>query len=274
MVLKSNTRCLWIKIIASNPDSYKVTGFNYKYHAAYGSPVINAKQCPIRGIVVSEDGLKARLVIDSLRLGYIHEIVAEGVKTKTGKSLLHNTGYYTLNAIPDGEKLNIVFAAPKHDHAVMAPAAAKKTTPPKPVAKAAVVKRVTKKPASWGAPDHTITIGTKPGLKFNPEQFQVKAGSKVQVIFNNNDDMLHNLVIVILGSAIQVGETAMKLGLQGQEKNYVPDTPKVLFHTYLLQPHTSESIFFTAPEKPGDYTYVCTIPGHFYSMQGTMKVVK
>ena len=262
------------KDIASNPDSYKVTGFNYKYHAAYGSPVINAKQCPIRGIVVSEDGLKARLVIDSLRLGYIHEIVAEGVKTKTGKSLLHNTGYYTLNAIPDGEKLNIAFAAPKHDHAVMAPAAAKKTTPTKPVAKAAVVKRVTKKPASWGAPDQTITIGTKPGLKFNPEQFQVKAGSKVQVIFNNNDDMLHNFVIVILGSAIQVGETAMKLGLQGQEKNYIPDTPKVLFHTNLLQPHASESIFFTAPEKPGDYTYVCTIPGHFYSMQGTMKVVK
>jgi azurin len=262
------------KGLASNPDSYKVTGFNYKYHASYGSPVINAKQCPIRGIVVSDDGLKARLVIDSLRLGYIHEIVAEGVKATNGKSLLHNTGYYTLNAIPEGEKLNIAFAAPKHDHAVMAPAAAKKTTPAKPVAKAAVVKRVTKKPASWGAPDHTITIGTKPGLKFNPEQFQVKAGSKVQVIFNNNDDMLHNLVIVILGSAIQVGETAMKMGLQGQEKNYVPDTPKVLFHTYLLQPHTSESIFFTAPEKPGDYTYVCTIPGHFYSMQGTMKVVK
>ena len=262
------------KDLASNPASYKVTGFNYKYHATYGSPVINAKQCPIRGIVVSEDGLKARLVIDSLRLGYIHEIVAEGVKEKNGKSLLHNTGYYTLNNIPDGEKLNIVFAtAPSHDHAVMAPAA-KKTTPAKPVAKAAVVKRVTKKPASWGAPDHTITIGTKTGLKFNPEQFQVKAGSKVQVIFNNNDDMLHNFVIVIQGSAIQVGETAMKLGLQGQEKNYVPDTPKVLFHTNLLQPHTSESIFFIAPQTPGDYTYVCTIPGHFYSMQGTMKVVK
>ncbi|HZB14666.1 MAG TPA: plastocyanin/azurin family copper-binding protein, partial [Chryseolinea sp.] len=120
----------------------------------------------------------------------------------------------------------------------------------------------------------TITIGTKTGLKFNPEQFQVKAGSKVQVIFNNNDDMLHNFVIVIHGSAIQVGETAMKLGLQGQEKNYIPETPKVLFHTNVLQPHASESIYFVAPETPGDYTYVCTIPGHFYSMQGTMKVVK
>ena len=262
------------KGLAGNPASYKVTGFNYKYHATYGSPVINAKQCPIRGIVVSEDGLKARLVIDSLRLGYIHEIVADGVKATNGKSLLHNTGYYTLNAIPEGEKLNIVSAPPKHDHAAMAAPVVKKTAPAKPATAAkTTAKRVTKKPASWGAPDQTITIGTKTGLKFNPEQFQVKAGSKVQIIFNNNDDMLHNFAIVIQGSAIQVGETAMKLGLQGQEKNYIPDTPKVLFHTNILQPHTSESIYFVAPEKPGDYTYVCTIPGHFYSMQGTMKVV-
>jgi plastocyanin len=263
------------KTLASDPQSYKVTGFNYKYHASYGSPVINSKVCPIRGVVVSEDGLKARLVVDSLRLGYIHEITADGVKAANGKTLLHATGYYTLNAIPDGEKLNITFA-PRHDHAAMT-SSAKKPTPSKsttPTAAKSLAKRVTKKPASWGAPDYTINVGTKPGLKFTPEQFQVKAGSKVQITFTNNDDMLHNLVVVIPGSAIQVGETAMKLGLEGQEKNYIPETPKVLHHTNLLEPHSSESIYFIAPDKPGDYTYVCTIPGHFYSMQGTMKVVK
>lgn len=265
------------KTLAADPNSYKITGFNYKYHASYGSPVINSKVCPIRGIVVSEDGLKARLVVDSLRLGYIHEITAEGVKAANGKSLLHTTGYYTLNNIPDGEKLNVAFTPPAHHHAAMKSEPVRKTPPAKPAAKpaaTAMAKRVTKKPASWGAPDHVITMGTKPGLKFNPEQFQVKAGSKVQITFNNNDDMLHNFVIVIQGSAIQVGETAMKLGLEGQEKNYIPDTPKVLYHTNILQPHSSESIYFVAPDKPGDYTFVCTIPGHFYSMQGTMKVVK
>lgn len=263
--------------LASNPNSYKVTGFNYKYHSTYGSPVINAKQCPVRGVVLSKDGLKARLVVDSLRLGYIHEIVAENIKAANGKPLLHHTGYYTLNAIPDGEKLKIAFVPPKHVHAAMAKPVEKKTSQPKPASTSAsktLAKRTIKKPASWGAPDHTITMGTKTGLKFSMEQFQVKAGSKVQVIFNNNDDMLHNFVVVIQGSAIQVGEAAMKLGLKGEEKNYVPDTPKVLYHTNILQPHTSESIFFIAPDKPGDYTFVCTIPGHFYSMQGTMKVVK
>lgn len=263
------------KNAASNLDSYKVTGFNYKYHSTYGSPVINSKQCPVRGISVSDDGLKARLVIDSLRLGYIHEIIAD-VKAGNGKPLLHNTGYYTLNAIPDGEKLNIPLAPAGHDHAAMARPAenATKAKPAPSTPAKAVAKRITKKPASWGAPDQVIAMGTKPGLKFSMEQIQVKAGSKIQVTFNNDDDMLHNFVVVLPGTAIAVGESAMKLGLKGEERNYVPDTPKVLHHTKILQPHTSESIYFIAPDKPGDYTFVCTIPGHFYSMQGIMKVVK
>jgi azurin len=81
-------------------------------------------------------------------------------------------------------------------------------------------------------------------------------------------------VVVLPGTAVLVGELAMKLGLDGQQKNYIPDSEKVLFHTNLLQPNTSEAIYFVAPQKPGDYTYECSVPGHFYVMQGTMKVVK
>jgi uncharacterized cupredoxin-like copper-binding protein len=279
--------------LAANPASYKVTGFNYKYHATYGSPVINRGGCPIKGIVVSKDGLKARLVVDSLRLGYIHEIIAEGIRSVKGQPLLHKVGYYTLNNIPDGEKLAVASLAPMHDHSAMvstaatAPAAPKatgskakaapaKAAAAKTTAKAPVntlAKRVTEMPASWGEADYTINMGTKPGLKFAPEQFQVKAGSKVRVVFNNEDDMLHNFVVVTPGSAIQVGEMAMKLGLEGQERNYIPQTEKVLYHTNLLQPNTNESIYFIAPGKPGDYTYECSVPGHFYVMQGIMKVV-
>jgi uncharacterized cupredoxin-like copper-binding protein len=79
-------------------------------------------------------------------------------------------------------------------------------------------KRVTEMPANWGEPDITINMGTKPGLKFNPEQFQVRAGSKVKVVFSNEDDMLHNFVVVLPGTAIQVGEMAMKLGLKASKK--------------------------------------------------------
>lgn len=265
------------KHLAGNPESYKITGFNYKYHANYGSPVINSKSCPVRGIAVSEDGLKARLVVDSLRLGYIHEIIAD-VKAASGKSLLHNTGYYTLNAIPDGPRLDIPLLPVKHDHSTMATASDKpvtkaKTSTVKPSPKS-TAKRITTKPASWGAPDQIISLGTKPGLKFSLDQLQVKAGSKIQITFNNDDDMLHNFVVVSPGTAVQVGESAMKLGLKGEENNWIPQSQEVLFHTKILQPHTKETIYFVAPDKPGDYTFVCTVPGHFYSMQGVLRVTK
>lgn len=258
---------------AEDPASYKITGFNYKYQASYGSPVINDANCPIRGIQVSSDRLKARLVVDSLRLGYIHEIKAENVLASSGKKLLHNTGYYTLNNIPTGDRLTL---SPMHDHVHTMPKTetkeVKKSAPT--VASPKQDKRVIQKPAAWKAVDYTFTISTKPGLKFSPDKIEVRAGSKVSVIFVNNDDMLHNFVIVMPGTAIQVGELAMGLGLQGQQKNYIPLSSKLLFHTNLLQPHGTETIYFTAPATPGEYTYVCTVPGHFYTMQGIMKVIK
>ncbi len=91
---------------AGNPASYSLNSFNYKYHHTYGSPIINAEPLAIKGIVVAADGLSARLVVDEtkLRKGYIHEVKAEGVKSKAGLSLLHNAGYYTLNEIAPGGK--------------------------------------------------------------------------------------------------------------------------------------------------------------------------
>jgi uncharacterized cupredoxin-like copper-binding protein len=264
------------RTLAADPASYNITGFTYKYHSTYGSPVINNEACPILGIVVSEDGLKARLVVDKLRLGYIHEIKVDGILTENGQALLHKVGYYTLNNLPDGEKLTIATSGITHQHNMKATATTGSTTKPASpkAATESASKRMTEKPSSWADPDFTLNLGTKPGLKFDPAQFQVRAGSTVKVIFHNNDDMLHNFVVVMPGTAIQVGELAMKLGLEGQQKNYIPKTDKILYHTNLLQPNMTETIYFVAPSKPGEYTYECSVPGHFYSMQGTMKVVK
>jgi azurin len=85
--------------------------------------------------------------------------------------------------------------------------------------------------------------------------------------------MLHNVVITAPGSATLVGEQAIKLGLDGQKLQYVPKSDLVLFHTNLLQPNQSETIYFTAPDKTGDYEFVCTYPGHYMVMRGVIKVV-
>ena len=93
------------------------------------------------------------------------------------------------------------------------------------------------------------------------------------ILFNNNDDMLHNFVLVKPGTAIQVGDLAVKLGLNGSKMNYIPNSANILFHTNLLGPETSETIYITAPMQTGKYTYVCTYPGHSYVMQGILEVV-
>jgi azurin len=134
-------------------------------------------------------------------------------------------------------------------------------------------KRQTTMPADWVQPDKILKLGTKPGLKYDVSNFEVKAGSKVRLIFNNNDDMTHNVVITTPGAADEVGSLALKMGLKGSEMNYVPNTSKVLFHTGLLQPESSESIYFIAPTVPGEYMFVCTFPGHASVMRGIIKVV-
>jgi uncharacterized cupredoxin-like copper-binding protein len=163
-------------------------------------------------------------------------------------------------------------AAPMAAAAGQVTAKSRVTSPAKPLA--APAKHQTTMPASWKAPDQQITIGTRPNLRFSQELVEVKAGSKVKLTFTNDDDMLHNFVLLEPGTAVEVGTQAMQLGLDGQRLNYVPETNKVLYHTLLLQPESVETIYFTAPSTPGDYPFVCTVPGHFYVMQGKLRVVK
>lgn len=261
---------------AGDPASYSLNSFNYKYHHTYGSPIINAEPLAIKGIVVAADGLSARLVVDEtkLRKGYIHEVKAEGLKSKAGLSLLHNVGYYTLNEIPTGGKADASqFTASSKSGMAGMDHSQHAATEAMPVANSA--KRITTQPTTWtNGPDQVVTLGTKPGLKFDLSEIQVKAGSKVKLVFNNNDDMLHNCVITKPGMANAVGEAGLNLGLKGAEMNYIPDSPNVLYHTGLMQPESSEAIYFVAPAKTGDYQYVCTFPGHYTLMQGKLKVVK
>lgn len=280
------------KATAQNLASYSVQSFIYKYHSKYGSPVINTGRCPIKGIQVADDGLKVRLVLDSLRQYYIHEVKASGVlSAQEGWPLLHDAGYYTLNEMPDGEKLNLASlpALPKPQAAPVAKPASKPTvatTPkaaatPKPVAtakpapatKPAMPKHMEKMPAAWSrGPDKTMSIGTVPGLKFDQKILTVDAGAKVRLIFNNYDDMQHNLVIVKPGTVSKIGEAANKLGINGNKLNYVPISDDVLYHTTILQPESAQTIYFEAPKQPGDYTIVCTMPGHWVSMQAVLRV--
>ena len=93
---------------AGDLASYSVESFIYKYHPVYGSPPVNTEKCNVKGIKLSEDGKKARIIVDNLRPAYIHNITLDGIREKEeSHPLLHPTAYYTLNNIPEGKKLSM-----------------------------------------------------------------------------------------------------------------------------------------------------------------------
>ncbi|MEQ9440644.1 MAG: ThuA domain-containing protein [Cyclobacteriaceae bacterium] len=116
----------------------------------------------------------------------------------------------------------------------------------------------------------------KNAMKYDVGEFVVEAGKPIKIIFENPDFMQHNLLIIQPGTLETVGAAADKLASdpQGAEQQYVPDMEEVLFHTPLVDPGSTAEITFTAPENPDEYPFVCTFPGHWRIMQGTMKVVK
>lgn len=121
-----------------------------------------------------------------------------------------------------------------------------------------------------------IKVGViKNEMKYDIKTFTVEAGKPVEIIFENLDFMQHNFVIGKSGSLKTIGEAADKLAshARGAEMQYVPDIPEVLFATKLVDPQKTERLTFVAPEKEGDYPYVCTFPGHWSIMNGVMKVV-
>lgn len=252
---------------AADPSSYSVTGFTYHYHSTYGSDIINQESAPVTHVEVAEDGLSARLVVNNLREGYIHEIKADGIREAgTGYPLLHTFAYYTLNNIPEGDKLAV--AGEQSQSATASQVGTLSSGSQNE-------KHRTELPASWtDGPDEVITINASPGMTFDVTGFEVKAGSKVRLVFNNPTDLLHNLLLVKPGLLESVAQNALNMGLEGPKRDYVPLSENVLFYTSLIGVGESESIYFTAPEQPDDYPYVCTFPGHWQTMQGVMTVTK
>ncbi len=240
-------------------SSLEVNDFTYKYHSIYGSPATDIQERRIQSITLSPDGLTAELVLDQIRAGYIYEIKIKELKSIDGQDAVHKVAYYTVNEIPGS---NLPEGTTVTGESIAANTDVE-----------ALAKNVNTMPESWvDGPDAHFFIGTKPGLKYDKELIEVKAGSKVKLIFDNADDMMHNFVLGVPGSADKIAVASNELGLQGEAKSYIPDLKEVLFHTKILRPNTAETIYFIAPDEPGDYPYVCTFPGHANVMRGILRV--
>ena len=129
--------------------------------------------------------------------------------------------------------------------------------------------------SSGGRPASVLLLSAIPGqMKFDRPMLTVRAGERVELTFNNTDDMPHNVVIFRRGSIASYEKELFGSMNEpnAQLRGFVPDSPNVLVASRLLNAGESAVITFTAPEEPGEYPFVCSFPGHWFTMRGVLKV--
>ncbi len=128
--------------------------------------------------------------------------------------------------------------------------------------------------AAFAADDVTITIKTlRAQMRYDTTEFDVRPGQKVKLVFQNEDDMPHNLCLFTPGTdVVAAANKQMDKPEEALKRNWIPDDPRMWAHTKPLNPKETDTITFTAPEKTGVYPFVCTFPGHAAIMQGKMTV--
>jgi plastocyanin len=110
-----------------------------------------------------------------------------------------------------------------------------------------------------GGASNTINV-TMTDFQYQPNQFTVPAGQEIAFTSSNNGAVVHNFVI-------------MKLGTSAGPMFDEEDIPNVYWEVELL-PGADTSTSFTAPTEPGDYEVVCRTEGHIASgMTGKLTVV-
>jgi glucose/arabinose dehydrogenase/azurin/lysophospholipase L1-like esterase len=125
--------------------------------------------------------------------------------------------------------------------------------------------------------DNTLIVDLKtlPGkMEFDKNHFTVETGQSVEIRFDNQDDMPHNLLVLKPNSLGIVGVLADDMAKlpDGYEKNFIPVSDRVLFATPLILSGKQASLRFSAPLVAGDYPFACTFPGHWRTMNGVMHV--
>lgn len=129
--------------------------------------------------------------------------------------------------------------------------------------------------ASQQAMTKEITVKTvgndMSAMDYDTKEIKVAAGAAVKVTLQNTStdkSMMHNFVVVKPENAQSVATAGIKAG---QANNWVP-AENVIASSKLVGPGESTTLEFTAPTEKGTYKYICTYPGHYPKMQGTLIV--
>ena len=109
----------------------------------------------------------------------------------------------------------------------------------------------------------SFTIKVKDEFKFDPDTITVKAGDEVEITFENTGSIEHSFAI--LNAGVKPEDIA---GASEDEQHEL-----LLLEMHEVPPSESSTESFTAPSEPGDYIFVCAVPGHAEAgMVGTLTV--
>jgi azurin len=123
----------------------------------------------------------------------------------------------------------------------------------------------------------SFTIIGQDNLQFSKTHITVAPGTKVTVKLVNKSHlpasaMAHNWVLLKADTDVDAFAAAAR---NARGNDYIPAAQKdeIIAHTKMIGGGHSDSVTFTAPDKPGDYEYICTFPGHYKAgMTGVITV--
>lgn len=123
---------------------------------------------------------------------------------------------------------------------------------------------------------NSVVLRAGDDMKFDKTKFTVQAGEEVTLTFANEgvlpiETMGHNVVILEKGTDVAQFANA---SAKAKETGYISELyiTDIIAQTKLLGPGESETIRFKLKEA-GDYTFICTFPGHWVAMKGTITAV-
>lgn len=130
-------------------------------------------------------------------------------------------------------------------------------------------------PLAAAAAPRTIEITANDQMKYSLATMEAKTGEELKVVLTNagtlpKEAMGHNWVLLKPGTDVTAFATAC---MMAKDTDYVAPSQKdkVIASIKVLGPKQSGETTFTAP-APGEYTFICTFPGHFMLMKGTLTV--
>jgi azurin len=133
------------------------------------------------------------------------------------------------------------------------------------------------KPAAAAAGARTINVAATDAMKFDPATLTAKPGEKLKIVLKPGGTMpkiamSHNFVILKPGS----DEAKFAEASAMARPDFIAPALKsqVLVATALAGNGETVSAEFTAPTKPGKYTFFCTFPGHYVAGMKGVLVVK